>query len=244
MGASSSAVTLCVPSPPTGAPRTRARALGWGFTDSLLDPSSPSRHLHADAMCPPSHPPHPASPAPLRRRTGAFGRESRSLPGLSVRAGAGSSGWRPRLLMLHFSYHPGAGLGATIQVAGVSGESNVRSMSDNVRRTYLPRGVGGGGEMPTSLSRRLQGPLAAGEPRPPPLGPREGGAPPGAGAATSAQERGGAGGTVLPSRSARPRRRICRKGPYLQARWGPRGALGPRRGPATPKGRRCVCVCV
>lgn len=54
--------------------------------------------------------------------------------------------------------------------------------------------------------------------------------------------RGGAGGTVLSSCASPPRRSICRKGPYLQARWGPRGALGTRRGPATPKGRRCVRV--
>lgn len=96
--------------------------------------------------------------------------------------------------------------------------------------------------MRTSLPGRLQGSLAAREPRPPPLGPREAGATPGAGAEASAQGRGGAGGTVLRSRASPPRHRICRKGPYLQARRGPRGALGTRRGPATPKGKRCVCV--
>lgn len=81
--------------------------------------------------------------------------------------------------MLHFSCPPRAGLGATIQVAGVSGASDLTSTSDNVGRAYPPRGLGGGREMPTSLPRRLQGPLA-GAPATPP-GPREGGATPAAG---------------------------------------------------------------
>lgn len=62
--------------------------------------------------------------------------------------------------MLHFSCPPRAGLGATIQVAGVSGASDLTSTSDNIGRAYPPRGLGGGREMPTSLPRRLQGPFA------------------------------------------------------------------------------------
>lgn len=192
-------------SPSASHPRLQehpARGLETRAGGSLILWSTPPRRAATSTLMPcvpnRSHPLHRALPAPLGRRRGAFGPEGRSLPGLSVLGGAGRSGWRPRLLMLHFSSHPRAGLGATIQGAGVSGESNLRSMSGNVRRTHLPRGVRGGGEMPASPPRRLQGPHAAREPWPPPLGPREGGATPGAGAATSAQGRGGVGGQTRP----------------------------------------------
>lgn len=101
------------------------------------------------------------------------------------------------------------------------------------RQARLPAAGAGGRQRNANLAAKATpGPVCGSPGR-----PRRGHA-----RAERPRRRGGAGGTVLSSRASPPRRRICRKGPYLQARWGPRGALGTRRGPATPKGRRCVRV--